>query len=54
MVKYVCLICGYVYDPEKGDQDAGIKSGTMFKDLPDDWLCPICTVSKDEFLKFGS
>lgn len=51
MSKYVCNTCGYVYDPEKGDQDAGIKPGTMFEDLPDDWVCPTCGVSKDEFEK---
>ncbi|GBD95095.1 rubredoxin [bacterium BMS3Abin05] len=51
MDKYVCSICGYVYDPEKGDPDAEIKPGTMFEDLPDDWVCPICSASKDEFEK---
>ncbi len=51
MDKYVCETCGYVYDPEKGDQDAGIKSGTIFEDLPDDWVCPTCGVSKNEFEK---
>jgi len=51
MDKYVCNVCGYVYDPEKGDEDAGIKPGTAFEDLPDDWVCPTCGVSKDEFEK---
>ena len=39
---YVCLACGYVYDPEKGDPDSGIAPGTAFEDIPDDWVCPIC------------
>ena len=50
MDKYVG-ICGYVYEPEKGDPDAGIEPGTKFEDLPDDWVCPICGASKDEFEK---
>ena len=51
MDKYVCNVCGYVYDPEKGDQDAEIKPGTLFEDLHDDWICPACGVLKDEFEK---
>lgn len=47
--KYVCDACGYVYDPGAGDQDNGIKPGTSFEDLPDDWVCPECGVGKDEF-----
>jgi rubredoxin len=39
-IKYKCKICNYIYDPEKGDSDAGIKPGTAFEDLPDDWICP--------------
>ncbi len=49
MSKYVCKICDYVYDPAAGDPDNGVAPGTSFEDLPDDWLCPICGVSKDEF-----
>ena len=49
MKKYRCLACEYVYDPEKGDPDNGIDPGTAFKDLPDDWICPICGVGKDQF-----
>lgn len=49
MKKYVCGICGYVYDPAKGDSDGGIVKGTAFEDLPDDWVCPVCGASKDEF-----
>lgn len=49
MAKYVCTVCGYVYDPEIGDPDSGVKPGTAFVDLPDDWVCPICGVGKDQF-----
>lgn len=49
MDKYVCTVCGYVYDPEEGDPENEIEPGTEFEDLPDDWLCPVCGASKDEF-----
>ncbi len=49
--KYKCSVCGYVYDPSKGDPDNGIKPGTPFEQLPDDWTCPVCGASKDEFEK---
>ncbi len=49
MKKYRCLVCEYVYDPEKGDPDNGIDPGTAFEDLPDDWICPACGVGKDQF-----
>ncbi len=49
MTKYVCAACGYVYDPEIGDPDGGIAPGTAFEDIPDDWVCPICGVTKDMF-----
>lgn len=49
MKKYVCNICGYVYDPEKGDPDGGIEPGTAFEDIPDGWVCPVCGVGKDQF-----
>ena len=49
MKKYVCVICGYVYDPNEGDPDSNIPAGTSFDDLPDDWLCPVCGASKDDF-----
>jgi flavin reductase (DIM6/NTAB) family NADH-FMN oxidoreductase RutF/rubredoxin len=51
MSKYVCKVCGYIYDPEKGDLDSGIKPGTAFEDIPDDWVCPVCGVGKSEFAK---
>lgn len=49
MKKYVCSVCGYVYDPEKGDPADGIEAGTPFESLPDDWVCPVCGASKDQF-----
>ena len=48
-MKYECELCGYVYAPEVGDPDNGIETGTAFEDLPEDWLCPLCSASKDEF-----
>jgi len=51
MDKYVCKICGYVYDPKKGDPDNEISPGTKFEDIPDDWVCPICGASKVDFEK---
>jgi len=49
MKKYVCSVCGYVYDPAEGDPDNGINPGTPFEDLPEDWVCPVCGASKDQF-----
>lgn len=49
MKKYVCDVCGYEYDPIIGDPDNGIAPGTPFEDLPDDWVCPLCGVEKDNF-----
>ena len=49
--KYVCTVCGYVYDPEVGDPDSGIKPGTSFESLPDSWVCPVCGVPKEKFEK---
>ncbi|MDR1000895.1 MAG: rubredoxin [Clostridiales bacterium] len=49
MMGYVCQVCGYVYDPEAGDSDASIAPGTAFEDLPDDWVCPLCGVGKEDF-----
>lgn len=51
MDKYVCEVCDWVYDPEVGDPDAGIAPGTAFEDLPDDYVCPVCGVGKDQFRK---
>ncbi|MTJ51041.1 rubredoxin [Dolichospermum sp. UHCC 0259] len=49
MQKYICNTCGYEYDPEEGDPDGGIAPGTPFEDIPDDWACPVCGVSKSDF-----
>lgn len=49
--KYVCSICGYVYDPEIGDEEHGIPAGTQFEELPDDWKCTRCRQDKDKFNK---
>ena len=47
--KYVCTICGYTYDPEKGVPEQGIAPGTAFEDLPEDFVCPVCGVGKGLF-----
>jgi rubredoxin len=49
MERWVCTICGYVYDPEIGDPDNDIEAGTEFEDLPEEWVCPDCGVGKDLF-----
>jgi rubredoxin len=49
MAKFKCEVCDYIYDEEKGDQDSGIEPGTKFADIPDDWVCPVCGVGKDQF-----
>lgn len=49
MKKYVCNVCGYVYDPAQGDPDSGIAPGTAFEDIPEDWVCPLCGVGKEDF-----
>lgn len=49
MDKYVCKVCGYVYDPEEGDALSDIPAGTAFEDLPEDWTCPLCSVDKAQF-----
>jgi len=51
MDRYVCTICGYVYDPELGDPDNAVEPGTKWEDVPDDWECPVCGASKDDFEK---
>ena len=53
MKKYECMVCGYVYDPEAGDPKAGVSPGVGFDALPDDWLCPLCLVGKDQFMSIG-
>jgi len=51
MKKWICTVCGYVYDPAIGDLDNGIEPGTAFEDLPDTWICPDCGVGKELFEK---
>ncbi len=51
MEKYVCTVCGYVYDPEQGDSDNGVAPGTAFENIHEDWVCPLCGVGKDMFEK---
>ena len=51
MSKYKCSVCGYIYDPELGDPDGGIKPGTPFESIPDGWTCPVCGASKSDFEK---
>jgi rubredoxin len=51
MDKWKCTICNYIYDPAVGDPDGGIAPGTPFEQIPDDWVCPICSASKDVFEK---
>jgi rubredoxin len=49
MEKYVCGVCGYVYDPAKGDSEGNIPPDVPFKKLHDEWVCPVCGAGKDEF-----
>jgi rubredoxin len=50
MEKFKCVVCGYIYNPEEGDPLADIAPGIPFKDLPDDYICPVCGAGKDEFI----
>lgn len=49
MKKYLCQVCGYVYDESVGDDTQDIPAGTKFEDLPDSWTCPLCGVDKSNF-----
>ena len=49
MKKYVCTVCNWIYDPAVGDPDSGIAPGTPFEAIPDDWACPLCGVTKEDF-----
>ena len=49
MQKYICDVCGYIYDPELGDPDNDVEPGTDFEDLPEEWVCPECGASQEEF-----
>lgn len=48
-MKYICNVCGWIYDPAIGDPDNNIPAGTSFEDLPDDWVCPECGAPKNAF-----
>lgn len=50
-MKYVCDVCGWIYDEEEGSSDNGIEPGTKWEELPDDFVCPVCMVGKDQFSK---
>ncbi len=52
MKAYKCSVCGFTYYPEEGDPDNGIEPGTAFEDIPNDWKCPVCGVTKDDFFPF--
>ena len=47
--RYICVICGWIYDEEKGNLDEGLAAGTRWQDVPDSWCCPDCGASKDDF-----
>lgn len=49
MQKYICNLCGYIYDPAAGDPDNGVEPGTKWEDVPDDWVCPECGAGKEDF-----
>lgn len=49
MQKYICLVCGYIYNPEVGDPESGIPPGTAFENIPEDWICPVCGAQKSDF-----
>jgi len=49
--RWRCTICGFIYDPIKGDPDYGIKPGRPFEELPEDWRCPVCNATKNDFEK---
>jgi rubredoxin len=51
MDKWECIVCGYVYNPEKGDPENKISARTAFEQLPDSWTCPVCGAPKSQFVK---
>jgi rubredoxin len=51
MDRWKCSVCGFIYDPEKGDPDGSVAPGTAFESLPEDWVCPVCGATKDKFRK---
>ncbi|MCS7143743.1 MAG: rubredoxin [Archaeoglobaceae archaeon] len=53
MAKYQCSVCGYIYNEDEGDPDSNVPPGTKWEDLPDDWVCPVCGATKDQFEKIS-
>lgn len=53
MKKYECTVCGYIYNPEIGDPENGFGPDTSFEELPEDWICPVCSATKDMFEPVG-
>lgn len=53
MTKFVCKVCGYIYDPVKGDPESNVQPGTAFEDLPDNWVCPVCGAQKNQFEEYS-
>ena len=51
MKRYRCIVCSYGYNPALGDPENGIRPGTLFENLPDDWRCPWCGATKDRFVQ---
>ena len=51
MDKYRCVLCGWIYDPAKGDPNSGVEAGTPFEEVPEDWTCPLCGADKEQFEK---
>jgi rubredoxin-NAD+ reductase len=49
-LQYICNACGYIYKEADGDPDSGLAPGTRFADIPDDWECPLCAVTKSDFV----
>ena len=51
--KYICTVCDHIYDPKEGDPESGIVPGTPFEELPDDWICPDCNATKEDFESYN-
>jgi rubredoxin len=51
--KWVCTVCGYIYNPELGDPDNGVQPGTAFENIPENWVCPVCGAPKEQFNKLS-
>jgi rubredoxin len=49
---WICESCGFIYDPSDGDPDGGVPAGTLFEDIPDDWMCPVCGARKKDFTPY--